>query len=92
MAVTLLATIGSVLGQQIPLFLLGFGMFYLALAYTVKPLGDLLSMPIAVFMIVLAVAWFTVSSGSIMAMPISVMEVLGFGIVLIVLGKVFSGV
>ena len=76
--------------HQIPLFLLTFGIIFLGLCFVLKPLGQLIAMPIAVLATAVGVAWFTMSSGGIMAMPLDVMQVIGVGIVFMVLAKVFS--
>lgn len=79
-------------GHQIPLFLLIFGVLYLALGFAVKPLGATLVLPIAAIAIAVSLAWFATMGGGLSMMSMDVVEVIGVGIVLMVLGRIFAGV
>lgn len=79
------------IGYQVPFFLLVFGILYTALAFIFKPLAQLVGVPLGVLCITSSIAWFAVSGGSFFAMPLEIMQVLGFGIIAVVVGKVFAG-
>ena len=77
--------------HQIPYFLLAFGILLVGLAFAFKPLGAALVLPVGIVAMVVTLAWFAVMHGGISAMPLDVMELLGIGIVIIVVGRVFAG-
>lgn len=91
MVVNLMAQAMYFVGHQIPLFLLVFGLIYIGLGFAFKSLTNGLSIPIGVLLITASIAWFTMTGGSILAMPLDVMEIIGVGILLIVVGKIFAG-
>ena len=88
-----------VLAQQlaftgIPLFLLAFGILYIALAYLLHPIGVHLAVPIAALAVAASLGWFILKgslTGGGIFLPSEVLTLLGIGIVGIVLAKVFSG-
>ncbi|HIJ98437.1 TPA: hypothetical protein H1005_00645 [archaeon] len=92
---TLLAQIAQFVGHGIPLFLLTFGIMYLVLGFVIKPMGyGALVIPIAVLAVAAALAWFVVSGatfGGFVWIAPDVLAVVGVGIVLLVLGRVFAG-
>ncbi|MFO7872368.1 MAG: hypothetical protein R6U26_01850 [Candidatus Undinarchaeales archaeon] len=90
MVVNLIAQTMYFVGYQIPLFLLVFGMSYLALGFAVKPLNATLALPIAALSISASLAWF-VMFGGLTLMSNEVFAVLGIGLVMLVLGRVFAG-
>ena len=93
---TLLAQTTQFVGHGIPLYLLAFGILYLVLAFVVRPLGGQLHLGIASLTIAAALAWFVVDgafggfNGTFFLAP-DVTTVLGVGLVLLVLGKIFGG-
>lgn len=76
--------------HQIPLFLLTLGVLLLGFSFLVKGAGEIVAMPLGVLAIAGSVAWFTMTGGSILALPIDVMEVIGIGLVFVVVAKAFS--
>ncbi len=92
---TLLAQITALVGHGIPLFLLTFGIMYLVLGFVIKPMGyGALVLPIAVLAIAASLAWFVVGGaafGRFLFFTPDVLAVVGVGIVLLVLGRVFAG-
>ncbi|MFH1424445.1 MAG: hypothetical protein ABIG20_02055 [archaeon] len=91
MAVEVITAMQYFVGHQVPLFLLIFGLLYTAMAFVFKPLAQLAGVPIGVLCIATSLAWFIVSGGGIMAIPVDVMQVVGVGMVVLVVGKVFAG-
>ena len=91
---TLLAQTLQTVGHGIPLFLLAFGILYLALGFVVKPLGATLVVPVAALVIAASLAWFVVSGatfGGAVWLGTDVLAVAGVGIVFLVLARVFAG-
>ncbi len=90
-----LAQVGQLVGQGIPLFLLTFGVVYLILGFVIKPMGGgALVLPIAVLAIAAALAWLFVSGamfGGFFFIGPHLLLVLGFGVVFLVLARVFAG-
>lgn len=76
--------------HQVPFFLLTFGILMVVLAFAFRPLGAALLLPPAILSIIVSVTWFAVSGGSINNMPWDVSEVIGVGIVLIVVARIFG--
>lgn len=90
MVVNLLAQTVYFVGYQIPMFLLVFGVLYTVLGFTLRPLNVELALPIGALTISASLAWFVIVSG-LAFMPGEVLAVLGIGVVLMVLGRVFAG-
>jgi len=86
-----IATAAYFVAHQIPLFLLAFGVLMVGLAFAFKPLGAALVLPVGIVAIVGTLAWFAVANGGITSMPWDVAEVVGIGIVLVVVGRTFAG-
>lgn len=81
-------------GHGVPLFLLAFGILYLVMGFAIKPLGGTLVLPVAALAVAAALAWFVVSGtafGGFVSLGPDVLTVVGVGIVLVVLGRVFAG-
>ena|GEM_PF-7039597 len=76
--------------HQIPLFLLTFGLLLIGLGFVVKGLTEMVALPLGVLSVAGGLGWFTMTSGSILALPIDIMQVLGVGLVFLVLAKAFS--
>lgn len=80
-------------GHNIPLFLMAFGILYLILAFIVRPAGGYLDISIASLAIAASLGWFIVSGANPFGVWLQpdVLTVLGFGIVGVVLARVFAG-
>ena len=95
MAVPLIALAQYVVAHQIPLFLLAFGIIFLVIALAFMPysgLTALVGIPVAILTVAVALGWFTMTSGGIMNMPLDVMQVVGVGIVFVIMAKMFGGI
>jgi hypothetical protein len=86
-----IGTAAYFVAHQIPLFLLAFGVILVGLAFAFKPLGAALVLPVGIVAMVVTLAWFVVANGGITNIPWDVAEVVGIGIVIIVIGRVFAG-
>ena len=87
-----IGTAAYFVAHQVPLFLLAFSTLLVALGLTFKSIGSALTLPIGVLGIVATLAWFTLTSGGISAIPWDVAEIVGIGIAVVVVGKVFAGI
>jgi|ETN02SMinimDraft_2_1059926.scaffolds.fasta_scaffold30274_1 hypothetical protein len=86
-----IGTAAYFVAHQIPLFLLAFGVILVGLAFAFKPLGAALVLPVGIVAMVVTLSWFVVANGGITNIPWDVAEVVGIGIVIIVIGRVFAG-
>jgi len=93
MVLEFLAALPYIVQYQVPLFLLVFGIIYVAMAYLVKPLGTKLVVPVGALVIAGAFAWFSVVDGGFggfgLLSTTNMLLAVGIGIVAIVLGKIF---
>jgi len=87
----LLAQMPGIVEYQLPMFLLIFGILFFILAYAFRAFAPMAVIPFTIMVIAIAITWFIIQSGGL-DMPTEAIEIIGFGLIFVVIGRIFGGV